>query len=214
MLGALALIGGLASTAYGGIKSANAANAQKKLIADQAARNDAWYNKNYYENYMDSREAQAAMKRVEDTMRRRTQQARANAAIAGETPESVAAAEQRNQEMMGDVVSRLAERSDARKQSVDAQRNANDNRTLQLRAEQKQMDEAGGSALMNSGMGLIGSALSYGMGTKADAATKAGEGTASGTTDATSGTVDASKDVVQTDVPADDTYLGNIIKHA
>jgi hypothetical protein len=205
MLGALALIGGLASTVYGGIKSAQAANEQKKLIKQQAAKNDAWYNKNYYENYMDSREAQAAMKRVEDTMRRRTEQARANAAVSGETPESVAAGEQRNQEMMADTVSRLAERSDARKREVDAQRNANDNRTQQLTMQQKQMDEAGGAALMNSGLGLVGSSLSSmdgGAKGDADAGDGGGSATSSGTEPATRSEVQTPQNEVKTETPA------------
>lgn len=61
---------GLASGIMGGIKSGKATKRQQ-LINSQEAKNEAWYNRNYYQNYLDSSESRAAIKRVEDTMKKR-----------------------------------------------------------------------------------------------------------------------------------------------
>jgi len=58
------LIGGV----MGASKAAKAANAQQQMLNQQRNKNEAWYNRNYYQNYLDSKEAQAAIKRVEDTL--------------------------------------------------------------------------------------------------------------------------------------------------
>ena len=104
MLGAiLGTAAGLASGIFGGIKSAKAAREQQRLINEQEAKNEAWYNRNYYQNYMDSAEAQAAMKRVENTLKKQTQEARATAAVTGETPEAAIAQQQANNEILSDT---------------------------------------------------------------------------------------------------------------
>ncbi len=151
---------GLGSSIAGGIKSAKAAREQQKLINQQKSQNDAWYNRQYYQNYLDSSEAQSAMKRVEDTLRRRNQQAQAQAAVTGGTQESVIAQQANDQELMGDVTERLAARSDELKRQADYQKNINDNNILQRQIGQMQANEAGGASLMGSGASLIGSALS------------------------------------------------------
>ena len=75
------LIGGV----MGASKAAKAANAQQQMLNQQRNKNEAWYNRNYYQNYLDSKEAQSAIKRVEDTLRRRNQEAQATAAVTGGT---------------------------------------------------------------------------------------------------------------------------------
>lgn len=156
----LGLGAGLAGGIMGGIKSSKAAKAQQKLIDQQRAKNDAWYNRNYYQNYLDSKEAQSAIKRVEDTMRRRKQEAQATAAVTGGTQEAVLAQEENDQKLMGDVVGNLAARGDAIKRQVDAQKQAMDNDIMGQQMKQYQMNEAGGSQLLANSGSLIGSALS------------------------------------------------------
>lgn len=107
---------GLATSITGGImgasKASKAAKAQQQLINDQRAKNEAWYNRNYYQNYLDSSEARSAMKRVEETMRRRNQEAQATAAVTGGTQEAILAQQGNDQKLMGDVVGNLASRGD------------------------------------------------------------------------------------------------------
>lgn len=161
MIGAiLGAVGGLASGIFGGIKSAKAAREQQRLINEQESKNNAWYNRNYYQNYMESAEAQAAMKRVENTLKKQNQEARATAAVMGSTPEAAAAQQQANNEILDNTATGLAAQATQRKTQVDAANQQNQNAILNARVGQSQMNEQGGAQLMSNGLGLIGSAFS------------------------------------------------------
>lgn len=161
MIGAiLGAVGGLASGIFGGIKSAKAAREQQRLINEQESKNNAWYNRNYYHNYMESAEAQAAMKRVENTLKKQNQEARATAAVMGSTPEAAVAQQQANNEILDDTATGLAAQATRRKTQVDAVNQQNQNAILNARLGQSQMNEQGGAQLMSNGLGLIGSAFS------------------------------------------------------
>lgn len=153
-------MGGLASGIFGGIKSAKAACEQQRLINEQESKNNAWYNRNYYQNYMESAEAQAAMKRVENTLKKQNQEARATAAVMGSTPEAAAAQQQANNEILDNTATGLAAQATQRKMQVDAANQQNQNAILNARLGQSQMNEQGGAQLMSNGLGLIGSAFS------------------------------------------------------
>lgn len=161
MIGAIiGAVGGLASGIAGGIKSAKAAKQQQELINEQARKNDAWYNRNYYQNYLDSAEAQAAMKRVENTLKKQNQEARATAVITGATPEAAVAQQQANNEILDNVATDLAAQGTARKANVDAINQQNENNIMNMRIAQNQATERGNAQLMDNGLGIIGSALS------------------------------------------------------
>lgn len=161
MIGAiLGAVGGLASGIFGGIKSAKAAREQQRFINEQESKNNAWYNRNYYQNYMESAEAQAAMKRVENTLKKQNQEARATAAVMGSTPEAAAAQQQANNEILDNTATGLAAQATQRKMQVDAANQQNQNAILNARLGQSQMNEQGGAQLMSNGLGLIGSAFS------------------------------------------------------
>lgn len=161
MIGAiLGAVGGLASGIFGGIKSAKAAREQHRLINEQESKNNAWYNRNYYQNYMESAEAQAAMKRVENTLKKQNQEARATAAVMGSTPEAAVAQQQANNEILDNTATGLAAQATQRKMQVDAANQQNQNAILNARLGQSQMNEQGGAQLMSNGLGLIGSAFS------------------------------------------------------
>ena len=161
MIGAiLGAVGGLASGIFGGIKSAKAAREQQRLINEQESKNNAWYNRNYYQNYMESAEAQAAMKRVENTLKKQNQEARATAAVMGSTPEAAVAQQQANNEILDNTATGLAAQATQRKMQVDAANQQNQNAILNAKLGQSQMNEQGGAQLMSNGLGLIGSAFS------------------------------------------------------
>lgn len=161
MIGAiLGAVGGLASGIFGGIKSAKAAREQQRLINEQESKNNAWYNRNYYQNYMESAEAQAAMKRVENTLKKQNQEARATAAVMGSTPEAAVAQQHANNEILDNTATGLAAQATQRKMQVDAANQQNQNAILNARLGQSQMNEQGGAQLMSNGLGLIGSAFS------------------------------------------------------
>lgn len=150
---------GLASGIYGMIKSANAAKEQKKLLDNATTRENAWYNRNYYQNYLDSSESQAAIKRVEDTLKRRNQAAAGTAAVTGATPEAVIAEQGNNQQLMSDTVSNLAARGDEKKSQIDIVHQQNLNNLDAQRMGQYQANETGAASYAGGGLGLVGTAL-------------------------------------------------------
>ena len=80
----LGLIGGglgLANSMFGGIKAAKERKRQDRIIREAKQRNEDFFNSEYYQNYMDRSDVQAAMKRVRDTMRKSNQTAAASAAV-------------------------------------------------------------------------------------------------------------------------------------
>ena len=98
----LGLIGGglgLANSMFGGIKAAKERKRQDRIIREAKQRNEDFFNSEYYQNYMDRSDVQAAMKRVRDTMRKSNRTAAASAAVTGATPEAVVAQKQANNEI-------------------------------------------------------------------------------------------------------------------
>lgn len=156
----LGAVGGLASGIAGGIKSAKAAKEQQRLINEQESKNNAWYNRNYYQNYMDSTEAQAAMKRVENTLKKQNQEARATAVVTGATPEAAVAQQQANNEILDETATGLAAQATARKAQVEAIDQQNQNNIFQARLGQSSAEEKGGAELMGAGLGMVKDALS------------------------------------------------------
>ena len=77
MLGALLSIGG---SIAGGIAGANAASKQRRALQSMKDKNQAWYDKNYYQDPTQRADAQAAITRMKDVMQQRTQRAAGTAA--------------------------------------------------------------------------------------------------------------------------------------
>lgn len=153
------LVGGLASAAYGAYKQSRAAKETEAKLAEQKAAKEAWYNRNYYQDYLNTVGAQNAIKRVKDAWAERTREARARQAITGGTPEQTMAVMEAGGEAMGDTVANLAAQGEARKDSIDAQKLAMDNNIAQQEiaiAEQKQQ---AGANIMHNGANLITSSL-------------------------------------------------------
>lgn len=160
ILGGLGAAGGLVSSIIGGRKAAKAAEAQQKALDEQKENEQAWYARNYYQNYLDSSEAKAAIRRVNDTLTRQNEQARAAAVISGATPEAVQAVQEAGNETLSDTMAGIAAQGTARRQAVDTQHMQNQaNLSAQQQAINAQQQQ-GNMNLLNSGTGLIGSALS------------------------------------------------------
>jgi uncharacterized protein YdgA (DUF945 family) len=57
----------IGSAIYSGVKSAKARKAQQKLVAEQQRKNEEWYNKNYYGDYMQSADVQSGLSLLRET---------------------------------------------------------------------------------------------------------------------------------------------------
>ena len=163
---------GLASSLYGAHKSAQSAKEQEKELARQRAANEAWYNRNYYQDYLNTVEAQNALKRVRNAWDERTREARARQAITGGTPEQAQAVAEAGGEAMGETVGNLAAQGQQNKAAIDAQKLAMDTNLSQQAAQIAENRQAAAQQLMSAGAGMITSGLQSmdgGLGGKAKA---------------------------------------------
>ena len=150
---------GLASTLYGAHKSATEAKKQEAELARQRAASEAWYNRNYYQDYLNTVQAQNALKQYRNAWAERTKEARARQAITGGTPEQAAAVAEAGGEAMGNMVGNLAAKGQQDRAAIDAQKLAMDNNLSQQQAAIAEARQQAASNLMSSGASLIASGL-------------------------------------------------------
>lgn len=187
-VGALGTIGGLVSSYYGYKRAKEEAAKQDQLLAADKARLNDYYNRNYYGDYFSSAEAQNAMRRVEDSLRRRGQEAAGRAAINGGTAEAQLAQQENDQRALAETASSLAEQGTAIKRDADKAYLAGQDALSAREAAMSQQRQQGYAQLGASGAevaksGLLGVANS--LGDIFDRAGKAGKTSAA----APSGTV-------------------------
>jgi hypothetical protein len=150
---------GLASSLYGAHKSAKAAREQERELAKQRAANEAWYNRNYYQDYMNTVEAQNALKQYRNAWAERTKSARARQAITGGTPEQAAAVAEAGGEAMGNMIGNLAAQGQQNKAAIDAQKLAMDTNLSNQQAAIAEARQTAASNLMSGGASLIANSL-------------------------------------------------------
>ena len=150
---------GLVSSLFGAAKSAREAKKQEKELARQRAANEAWYNRNYYQDYLNTVEAQNALKRVRNAWDERTREARARQAITGGTAEQAQAVAEAGGEAMAETVGNLAAQGQQNKAAVDAQKLAMDNNLSQQQMAIDEARQTAASNLMSSGASMITSGL-------------------------------------------------------
>jgi hypothetical protein len=150
---------GLYSTVKGLIDSSESKKKQSKLRRDAQNEENAWFRRNYYGNFMDNAASKAAIKRVENTLRRNNEQERARSIITGSTPELSIARNEQGLRAMENVVNNLAAADGNAKRSVDM---AHKQSNLALKsAEQQQLslDERMAKSAAQSGYNLMQNAL-------------------------------------------------------
>ena len=81
----------VAGSIIGGAAQARAARKQRAIIDKQKKDNEAWYNRNYYEDSTQRSDAQRAMQMARDAIKSRYNQAQASGVVTGATDESIAA---------------------------------------------------------------------------------------------------------------------------
>ena len=139
LLGALGLGLGAAGSAANFISQAKEARKRRRALDERERENEAWYRRKYNELGTESASAQRALTAMRDAQRERMNRASGAAAVSGASSESVAAEKAAANKAIGDTVSAIAAREDARKERVDdeyrrerrAIENARDNISLQ-----------------------------------------------------------------------------------
>lgn len=98
-----------------------AARKQREIIDTQKKDNEAWYNRNYYEDSTQRSDAQRAMQMARDAMKSRYNQAQASVVVTGATDESIAAQKAATNQVVSSAASSIAATGDSRKDSIDQQ---------------------------------------------------------------------------------------------
>ena len=119
LLGALGLGLGAAGSAANFISQAKEARKRRRALDERERENEAWYKRKYNEVGTESASAQRALTAMRDAQRERMNRASGAAAVSGASSESVAAEKAAANKAIGDTVSAIAARDDARKERVD-----------------------------------------------------------------------------------------------
>ena len=130
---------GAAGSAANFISQAKEARKRRRALDERERENEAWYHRKYNEGGTESASAQRALTAMRDAQRQRMNRASGAAAVSGASSESVAAEKAAANNAIGDTVSAIAARDDARKERVEdeyrrekrAIENARDNISLQ-----------------------------------------------------------------------------------
>ena len=159
ILGAIGAVAGLASTIYGAAQQKKAAKEQEKLLNDKQAKQEAWYNRNYYQDYLNSVEAQNAIKKYKDMWAERTKEARARQVISGGSPAQAQAVAEVGAQGLGDMMGNLAAQGAARKQEVDAQKLSMDTNIINQKSDIEEARQQAGANLVANGISTMTSSL-------------------------------------------------------
>ena len=153
---------GAAGSAANFISQAKEDRKRRRALDERERENEAWYRRKYNEVGTESASAQRALTAMRDAQRQRMNRASGAAAVSGASSESVAAEKAAANKAIGDTVSAIAARDDARKERVDdeyrrerrAIENARDNISLQ-----KQQNTA---AATSQALNLAGNIIALG----------------------------------------------------
>jgi hypothetical protein len=150
---------GLYSGVKGMLDASKASKSAKDLRNRAKAEEEGWHRRNYYENYLDSSSAKAAMKRVENTLRKQNAQNRAHSVISGATPEYSLARNEQGLRTMENMATNLASTDSNRKSQVDAMHRQNKNAFLNSELNELAMDERLAVSTAGNGLNLLQNAL-------------------------------------------------------
>ena len=150
---------GLYSTVKGMIDSHEAKTKQNALRQEARNEENAWYRRNYYGNLMDNKAAKAAIKRVENTLRRNNEEGRARSVITGVTPEHNIARNEQGLRTMENVVDNLAAIDSNEKKSIDAAHRQNKISMINNDRQQLSIDERMAKSAASNGYNLMQNAL-------------------------------------------------------
>ena len=150
---------GLYSTVKGMVDSSNAKKQQSYLRKAMQNEENAWYRRNYYGNFMDDKASKAAIKRVENTLRRNNEQERARSVITGSTPEMSVARNEQGLRTMENVINNLAAADSNRKNNLDMVHNQNNLALKNAEQQQLSLDERMAKSAVSNGYNLMQNAL-------------------------------------------------------
>ena len=148
---------GAAASVIGGIMARQAAAKANRMLEQQKADNQAWYDRRYNEDATQRADAQRMLTMTMDRMRRRNKAAAGTAAVMGSSPEAVAVEKEANAQALAETASQIAAAGAARKDQVENQYLANKNAlTQQQIGVQQQQAQNIAQATQGASQALMG----------------------------------------------------------
>ena len=114
----LLIAAGAAAGLAGGIGSAVTAGKARNQLDALGKEYDSMYNKDYYQDYTQRSDVQAALARMREQMKRNSEANRNTAAVMGETPEAAIAAQESDRKQLGETTANIAGQAASYKDQV------------------------------------------------------------------------------------------------
>lgn len=158
------VIGGvlnLGSSIAGGIASSRAKRKADRMLTEQKQRNQAWYDRNYNQNFTQRSDAQNVINRTREMLQERSQRSAATNAVMGGTDEAIAMEKEAQNQAVAQVTSNIASQADNYKDRVEQTYMNNDNTITQQQVGNQQqhaqnIGQAAGGASAGAA-GIVGS---------------------------------------------------------
>lgn len=110
---------GVLSSILGGASASRAAKAAERRQRAMEAKEQAWYNRRYNEDYSDTAAGQNLIRRAKDYAKEQWKKAAGAQAVAGGTDAATQMAKDAGNKMVGDTIANIAATDQARKANVD-----------------------------------------------------------------------------------------------
>lgn len=149
--------GAVASSLFGAAKARKAARAAEKQRTYRKNAEQAWFNKEYNTDYLDTRAGQNLMRRAQEVQDSYIRKADGAAAVGGGTAAATAMAKETANRSMGDTIANIAAQDTTRKQRVADQHLAN---VQSLSQEQQAAEQAKAQATSDAAQGMSNSLMS------------------------------------------------------
>ena len=162
---------GLLSSFLGGSAASSAAKEAEKRQRAMEAKEDAWYNRNYYQDYLDTAAGQNLVRRARQMYDRNIKRAQGAAAVSGATDASVQMAKDSANQALGDTMANIAANDTARKSQVDATHMRNQQNFAQMdmnREMQRAQNITNAAQAASNAMMSVGAAVDQASAAKAD----------------------------------------------
>jgi hypothetical protein len=119
IVAALGAAAGIATSLFGGSQASKAAKEAERRQRRQEAQEEAWYNRRYNEDYIDTKAGQNLVRRAKDFAKENWKKASGAQAVAGGTAAATAMAKEAGNKMMGDTIANIGANDENRKMQAD-----------------------------------------------------------------------------------------------
>ena len=159
---AIGVLGGLASSFFGGQSASDAAKAAERRQRQQESKEGAWYTRRYNEDYVDTAAGQNLVRRAKEYARENWRKAAGAQAVSGGTAAASQMAKDAGNKMVGDTIANIAATDQMRKSQVDNMHRQAESQFAQMdmnRELQRAQNISNASAAASNALMSVGAAV-------------------------------------------------------